>query len=134
MAATVVNGPGVPVLSRNKPINLGTLTATGQVVQFTLATPHASPNGNDMVTVITTGAITTPVVALEASIDSATTWFVIPGGSQAAALAVTGQVGGDAAPTTANSYNISGIQGGLFRFGLVSGTITTNPSVWALLG
>lgn len=133
MAATVVNGPGTPVIVRNKPVDLGTLTATTQAVQFTVAIPTSAPNGNDLLTLAATGAITTGAMVLEASLDGGTKWFSIQAGSQAATLQATGQIGGDAAVSAAASFNISGLQGALFRGG-VSGTITSNPDIWALLG
>lgn len=132
MASTVVNGPGVPVLTRNKPFNLGTLTAVTQVAAFTLATPCASPNGNDLLTLVSTGSITTGAVVLEASLDGGTTWFGVPSGLQAVALTIT-TLNSDTAASAAGSFNISGLQGALFRGG-VTGTITVNPSLWALLG
>lgn len=140
MASTVVNTPGVPTIVRNKPFNLtatpgnvgGVLTAVTQVVAFSVAIPVASPNGNDLLTIVATGAITTGAVVLEASLDAGATWFGIPAGSQAAGLTTT-TLNSDTAVSAAGSFNISGLQGALFRAG-VTGTITSNPALWALLG
>lgn len=132
MASTVVNGPGTPVIVRNRLTTLGVLTATTQVVQFALAVPASSPNGNDLLSLASTGAITTGAVVLEASIDGGTTWFGIAAGSQAATFNTT-TLNSDTAVSAAASFNISGLQGALFRAG-VTGTITSNPTIWALFG
>lgn len=132
MASTVINGPGIPAIRRSAPTNLGTVTAITQVVAFALMTPNFSPNGNDLLTIVSTGAITTGAVVLEASLDNGTTWFGIPAGSQAAAFSTT-TLNSDTAVSAAGSFNISGLQGALFRAG-VTGTITVNPSIWVLLG
>jgi hypothetical protein len=132
MASTVINGPGTPAIRRSAPVNLGTLTAVTQVVQFSIMTPNASPNGNDLLNIVSTGAITTGVVVLEASLDAGTTWFGVPSGSQSVAFTIT-TLNSDTAVSAAGSFNISGLQGALFRAG-VTGTITVNPSIWALLG
>lgn len=131
MASTVQNAAQVTV-QRNKPINLATLTAVTQVVQFTLVIPASSPNGNDLLTIVSTGAITTGAVVLEVSLDAGVTWFGIPSGSQAAALTTT-TLNSDTAVSAAGSFNVSGLQGALFRAG-VTGTITVNPSIWVLFG
>lgn len=132
MASTVINGPGVPALARNKPVNLGTLTAVTQVVAFAVPIPHFAPNGNDLVTIVSTGAITTGAVVLEGSLDGGATWFGIPSNSQSTNIGTT-TLNTDTAVSAAGSFNISGMQGALFRAG-VTGTITVNPSIWALLG
>lgn len=132
MASTVVNGPGVPALRRSAPLNLGQVTAVTQVVAFTVMTPNAAPNGNDLLTLVSTGAITAGAIVLEASLDQGTTWFGVPAGSQAAGFTTT-TLNSDTAVSAAGSFNISGLQGALFRAG-VTGTITTNPNIWALLG
>lgn len=132
MATTVINGPGTPALRRSAPLFLGLLTGNSTVVQFSVMIPNATPNGNDLLTIVTTGAITTGAVALEASIDGGVTWFGVPSGQQAAALTTT-TLNSDPAVSAAGSFNISGLQGALFRAG-VTGTITANPGIWALLG
>lgn len=135
MASTVINGSGPgsnPALRRNQPLNLGTLTAVTQVVAFTVQIPCASPNGNDLLTLVSTGAITTGAVVMEASLDAGTTWFGVPAASQSVGLTTT-TLNSDTAVSAAGSFNISGLQGALFRAG-VTGTITSNPSIWALLG
>ena len=132
MASTVINTPGVPLIKRNAPTNLGTLTAVTQVVAFAVSPPHSTPNGNDLLTLVSTGAITTGAVVLEASLDAGTTWFGVPSNSQSVNLSTT-TLNSDPAVSAAGSFNISGLQGALFRAG-VTGTITVNPSIWALLG
>lgn len=132
MASTVTNGPGVPLIKRNAPTNLGQITAVTQVVAFTVSPPHSTPNGNDLVTIVSTGAITTGAVVLEASLDAGTTWYGIPSNSQSVNVNTT-TLNSDTAVSAAASFNISGMQGALFRVG-VTGTITVNPSIWVLLG
>ena len=132
MASTVVNGPGIPLVRRNAPTDLGTLTAVTQVVAFSVSPPHSTPNGNDLLTLVATGAITTGAMILEASLDGGTKWFGVPSNSQSTNLSTT-TLNSDAAVSAAGSFNISGLQGALFRAG-VTGTITSNPDIWALLG
>lgn len=132
MASTVINGPKPPVIKRNAPVDLGTLTAVTQAVSFTVMIPSASPNGNDLLTIVSTGAITTGAIVLEASLDGGTTWFGVPSNSQSVNLSVT-TLNTDTAVSAAGSFNISGLQGALFRAG-VTGTITSNPDIWVLLG
>lgn len=132
MASTVINGPQPPVIRRNAPTDLGTLTAVTQAVAFTVMIPDASPNGNDLLTIVSTGAITTGAVILEASLDGGTKWFGVPSNSQSTNLSTT-TLNSDAAVSAAGSFNISGLQGALFRAG-VTGTITSNPDIWVLLG
>lgn len=132
MASTVNNAGNIPMLRRNNPTDLGTLTAVTQVVAFAVPPPHSTPNGNDLLTIVATGAITTGAVVLEASIDGGTKWFGVPSNSQSVNLSTT-TLNSDAAVSAAGSFNISGLQGALFRAG-VTGTITSNPDIWALLG
>lgn len=132
MAATVVNGPTpTPLLSRGRPFNLGTVTTTSSAVQFTVPQEMASPNGVDILFILTTGtAGTTPT--LEFSIDGGNSWAVIAART-APALTITGQIGGDTAATSAQAYEIQGLQAGaVFRWGFVAGT--PNAAVWALIG
>lgn len=132
MASTVINGPGVPNIRRNAPANLGTLSAVTQVVAFSVPVPMSYPNGNDLITVVATGAITTGAVVLEATLDGGTTWFGVPSNSQSVNLSTT-TLNSDTAVSAAGSFNISGLQGAQFRAG-VTGTITVNPSIWVLFG
>src|SRR5215831_8047806 len=89
MASTVINGPGTPALRRSAPINLGLLTAVTQVVQFSVMIPNAAPNGNDLLSIVSTGAITTGAVVLEASLDAGATWFGVPSASQSVGFTTT---------------------------------------------
>jgi hypothetical protein len=132
MASTVINGPGTPGLRRSAPTNLGSLTVATQVVQFSVMIPNAAPNGNDLLTIVTVGGTGATGPGLEASLDGGTTWFGIVAGSQAATLNAT-TLNADTAVTTAASFNISGIQGALFRAGLTALTSGT-AVIWALLG
>ena len=132
MASVIANGPTpTPVLTRGKAVNLGILSATGNVVQFSLAQENASPNGLDCLTMVTVGAGS--AAGLEASIDGGATWFqVLPRAATGTAPNYSLTVfNGDTASTTANSYDVSSLQAGaLFRFGVwTSGT----AAVWALL-
>jgi hypothetical protein len=129
MASTVTNGPGVPLLKRGVPANIGTLTAAASVVQFTLPDQNSGADGLEVLTVVTVGGTITP--AMEGSIDGGNTWFGVP--IRAAGLTITVTVlNSDTAVTSASSFEVSGLQAGtLFRFG--STAITGSPVVWALL-
>src|ERR1700691_4158992 len=120
MASVIANGPTpTPVLTRGKAVNLGTLSATGNVVQFSLAQENASPNGLDCLTMVTVGAGS--AAGLEASIDGGATWFqVLPRAATGTAPNYSLTVfNGDTASTTANSYDVSSLQAGaVFRFGV----------------
>ena len=131
MASVLANGP-IPtvVLTRGRATKLGTLGATGNVVQFTLPQENYSPNGLDCLTIATVGAGS--AAGLAASIDGGITWFgILP-------RAITGTspnftltaLNGDTAYTSANSYDVSGLQAGaLFRFGTWA---SGSAAVWAL--
>lgn len=133
MASNVANGPlPTPVLTRGKPVNLGSLAANTDVMQFACAQENSSPNGLECLTIECVGGTIT--AALAASIDGGTTWFgVNPRAANGTApnFTTAGALNSDAASTAANSYDISSLQGGaLFRFGgRTAGTVV----VWALL-
>lgn len=131
MASVIVNGPNpTPALTRGRPVNLGTLAAAGNAVQFSLAQESASPNGLDCLTMVTVGAGS--AAGLEASIDGGATWFqVLPRAATGTApnYSLT-TINSDTAATSANTYDVSGLQAGaLFRFGVWT---SGSAAVWAL--
>lgn len=134
--ATVINGPQFPMVTRGRPANLGTISASGQAVQFTISAPHGSssncPNGTDALTVITTGTLSATVPVLECSLDGGTTWFGIAatsGTPSSTPVTSTTVLTGDTAATSANSYPVSGLSGFPMRFGFNTYT-SGSGAVW----
>lgn len=128
-------------LTRGKPVSTS-LTATGQVVQFTIS--HIAPghvNGLDTVAIsVQGGTSTSGLTALECSIDGGTSWFevarrtvVTSGGSTAANLYTASSLNSDAVVVDAAAFDISGLQaGGIFRIGVLG--ISAGTAVVTLLG
>src|SRR3974390_455092 len=113
MASNLVNGPiPTPILTRGRPVKLGTLAASGNTVQFSLAQEMHSPNGLECVTITTVGAGST--AGLQASIDGGATWFqVLPRATAGTAPNYSVTVfNGDTAASTANVYEVSSLQAG----------------------
>src|SRR5277367_4653425 len=126
MAFTVVNIPGVPMITRGRPANLGALAATNQAVAFSVSQLGGAPNGTDALTVTTGGNLTATAFVLEGSIDGGTTWFSVLASANTAGannstaiISATTPAPPDTAATSANTYNITGLSGlTLFRFGV----------------
>lgn len=120
MPATVVNGPGTPLITRGKPVKVGTLPiSTTDAVQFTVSQLVGNPNGFDTLTIFTVGGtVTAPI--LEVSIDGGNTWagVVAPtNASSSTTFSTAALATGDTVVSSANGYTIAGLQGlGLFRF------------------
>ena len=114
------------------PTNLGTIAAISAPLQFGI--PQTSQLFRGLLTIVGSGgAVTTPTWVLEGSIDNGVTWFVVPA-QTTLPLALTGQMTGDTAPLFANQYNVSGLGGALFHYGLSAGTGITATTVWVLVG
>ena len=112
--------------------NVGSISTLNAPVVFGL--PDMSQTYRGQVTIVGNGgAVTGPTWVLEGSIDNGATWFVIPA-QTTLPLALTGQMTGDTAPLFANQYNVSGLGGALFHFGLSAGTGITATTVWVLVG
>lgn len=131
MASVIVNGPTPTVtLTRGRPVALGTLAATGNAVQFSIAQENAGPNGLECLTMVLVGAGS--AAGLEASIDGGVTWFgVNPRAANGTAPNFTdaGAINGDTAVTHADSYDVSSLQCALFRYGVYT---SGSSVVWAL--
>jgi hypothetical protein len=133
MASVIANGPGVPMVTRGKGTNLGTLpvNASTTVVQFTVSSNASNPNGFDELVMFTVGGtITTPV--LEVSIDGGVTWatVVAPTNASSATTFTATAFGGDTAVSSATGYTIAGLSGyALFRFG--AAVTVGSTVVWA---
>lgn len=83
--------------------------------------------------VATPGAVTAPTFVLEASVDNGVTFFVVPV-STAITYGLTGGIGADTAPLYAARYDVSGLAGALYKFGMTAGTGVTAIPVYALAG
>lgn len=132
MASTVTNGPGVPMVPRGKGTKIGAITATGQVVQFTVSQLVGNPNGFDSLAIFTDGNLSATTPILEVSIDGGSTWagVVAPTNASSATTYNTTTLNSDTAVSSANGYTIAGIQGlGLFRFGFTTFT-SGSGNVW----
>jgi len=119
-----------PVIPRAKVIALGTLLANSDVLQFVLTPPGEGHNGLDALVIVTAGGTVT--AGLEASLDGGTTWFgVLPRAASGTAPNFSGTtLNSDTAASSANVYDVSGLQGGaLFRFG---GRSAGSPTVSVL--
>jgi hypothetical protein len=125
MASNVLN-PGqpldstansAPVIPRAKAVTLGTLLANSDVLQFVLTPPGEGHNGLDALLIVTAGGTVT--AGLEGSVDG-TNWFgVLPRAASGTAPNLSGTtLNSDTAASSANLYDVSGLQGGVvFRFG-----------------
>jgi hypothetical protein len=130
MASTIKNtntSLPTPSLTRGRHSVLGTITS-GEVVQFTLPQEMHSPNGLECLTLVTVGG-TIGSPGLEASIDGVTWFGVLPRAAVGTApnFSLT-TLNSDTAATSANSYDVSGLQTATFRFG----GATAPTVVWAL--
>jgi hypothetical protein len=118
-SATVAITRGVQLTNTANSRAIASLTATASVAQFSLVQESSTPDGLEVLVIATSGGtIATPV--LTASIDGGLTWFTV---SPRAAVGtapnytLTAQ-NGDTAATSANCYDVSGLQANaLFRFG-----------------
>lgn len=129
MASVNVN-PGVVKLTRGKNTNLGTISAAGSIVAFNVPEPSRDHQGNIVIQVGPTGALTGATFALEVSIDNGASYATLTG----TALTLTGQPGSDTAAIFMTQYNVSGFgAGALFKFGL-SAVTSGSGAVWALCG
>lgn len=108
---------------------IGTITAAGQTLQFSVA-PISEKFLGKLQMVVAGGSVLNPVWSLEGGQDSfATHAFMMP------AFTVPGLSNlGDLACIYAQVYDISGLGGVSFKFGLVSGTVQSAVTVFALVG
>lgn len=146
MASAQKNSPQFPRLTRGVPALLGTITAAGDVVQFTIPEPTYQ-NAGQLIIVVAGGI--TPSCVLELSIDQGYTafgtggqpgtnkWVTYPTVQTTGFVniyAITGQPGADPAATFGAQYNIAGLgSGAVFRFGRTDANGGA-ASVWALVG
>jgi len=114
---TLGGGTVLPLLKRGVPAVLGSLAANSDVVAFVLPVPSMGTDGTDVLVIVTSGGTVTG--GLEASLDG-TNWFgVLPRAALGTAPNFTATVlNSDTAVSSANAYDVSGLQGGAqFRFG-----------------
>jgi hypothetical protein len=118
----------VTKLTNGAVAKLGTLIAANTAVAFTVSMPTKEYRGT--LNIQTTGAVGT-TATLQGSLDGGVTWFVVP---IKTTFAITGQLTGDTAATSALAYDISGLGSGcLFKFGFAGAGVPT-AVVWALVG
>lgn len=126
--ATVIVKPRVPTL-------LGSIAAisTSTTALF-FGLPDLSHVYRGSLTITAqAGAVTSPTWVLEASLDNGASWFVVPV-STAITYGLTGQTSGDTAPLFASRYDVSGLGGAIFKFGITAGTAITAMPIYALAG
>jgi len=113
--------------------NIGSVAAINTPLAFGLADTSQTYCGQLTITGGSAGAVSTPTYILEGSIDNGLTWFVIPS-QTTLPIVITGQMTGDTASLFALQYNVSGLGGALFHFGLTAGTGITAIPVWVMVG
>lgn len=128
MPITPNNSPNIIALTRGKPAKLGTLTATGQAVQWSVPEPSRDHQGF-MIIQVPQGTVTAAI--LEVSLDGGVTWAGWPVGTQG--TTGTSPLSGDTQAAFTANYQIQGMAGAAFRFGVATGTITSSD-VWVLVG
>jgi hypothetical protein len=122
-----------------QPSPLGTITAAGDVVAFTVPEPSRDHQGNLVIQVGPGTLVLGPgTFALEFSLDAGASWAVFPTASTTGVefvYGLTGQPGADTAAVFAAQYNVSGFgAGAVFRFGFVTGPTSGSAPVFALVG
>ena len=123
--STVIIAPRVPT-------KIGAVADTTTPVVFG-APPMSVTYRGELTLTSVGGGVTTPTWTLVCSIDNGATWFTLqPSSTGSVAPGVFG--GGDVAVTAVNQYNISGLAGALFKFGLTAGTGITSMSIWGWIG
>lgn len=118
------------VLKSRQATNIGSISALNAGLQFS-AIDINPPGRGSLVLAGSGGGVTTPTWVLEASLDNGTSWFQVPAST---GLITTGLITGDTAATSVNSYDISGLHGAAFKYGLTAGTSITAMTIWALVG
>lgn len=120
------------VIPTRIPTKIGTIAAISAPLQFGL--PEQSEKYRGWLTVFGSGgAVSTPTWVLQGSLDQGATWFAIPANTTQP-IVLTGLTSGDTAALFANQYNVSGLAGGLFKFGATAGTGWTATTVYVLVG
>lgn len=79
------------------------------------------------------GGVSGATWGLSCSIDNGNTWFTIDPDT-ANSISGGGGAGGGTSVTYVSQYDISGLAGSLFTFGLVYGTVSNPMTIWALVG
>lgn len=109
--------------------NIGSISAINSALTFGIPDMTQPGRGNLWIQASSAGsaAVSTPTWVLEASLDQGVSWFVVA----ATTSTLTGLMTGDTAAIFAASYNVSGLGGCLFHFGLTAGTGITALTIWA---
>ena len=127
-----VSTPPTTIMKYRTIASLGTIAGISAPLQFGVNDVSSAFRG--LLTIVGSGgAVTTPTWILEGSLDQGVTWFAIPANTSQP-IVLTGLISGDTAPLFANQYNVSGLSGGLFKFGATAGTSWMATTVYALFG
>ena len=116
--------------------NLGAVsTSAGASTSYvTFGIPDTSQTYKGELTLTAAGgAVTSPTWLLACSIDNGATWFTLSPSSTALVNAAAGANGGTAVTWVAQ-YDVSGLAGSLFTFGLTAGSAIPAMIIWALVG
>jgi hypothetical protein len=134
---TITNS-GIPVIS-SSPLTVGSITGVGQAVQFSarggaaFGSASGSFNYLGRLQIIANGQVSNPTWVLECSQDGGSTWFQIP----AVTLPSLSPQLQDVPSGVSLIYDISGLGGAQFRFGLavtMTTTVTGTVSVSVMAG
>jgi hypothetical protein len=122
------------VIKTRVAVNLGSISAVNTPVTFGLGDMTFNYRGFLTIMGGSGGAVTTPTYILEASLDQGVSWFAIPANTTQPAVVTGTFLTGDTAALFVNQYNVSGLSGALFHFGLTAGSAITAIPIWALVG
>src|SRR5215813_9625882 len=70
----VINGPQFPVIPKGKRVKIGSFTAVGNQLQFTLMEPSYVHSGSVIFQVVANGTVTTLTADIRISLDGGTTF------------------------------------------------------------
>lgn len=119
MATTIIKSRFIASLGQLSAINTPLSFGVGDATYIANGILYIQASG---------GAVTTPTWILEASLDQGVTWFVVP---SATTPTLTGLLTGDTAALFAATYNVSGLSGAIFHFGLSAGSAITATTILA---
>ena len=119
--------------------NIGTITTSGSRLttsSVTFGLPGTTQTYLGLLTLTTTGGTASGAGwSLACSIDGGNTWFTILGVDPSVSPVDGGSgASGGTSVSYVSQYNVAGLGGALFNFGLTAGTVTGTINVWAFVG